>query len=73
METKINELFSVHMLNAQGKMKATQIAADFTTLLAQLEAVCPPGRELSIVRTHLQDACFYAKRAMAMKPENQEK
>lgn len=67
----INELFDVHMLNDEGRAKAIGIAMSFTTLLEQLEAVVPNGREMSIVRTHLQDACFYAKRGMAIQPSNQ--
>lgn len=68
----VNEIFSVHMLNDDGKKKAVAMAEDFSELLARVEAVVPPGRELAIVKTHLQDACFYAKRGMAMKPENQQ-
>ena len=68
----IHELFEVHLLNAQGKQKAAEIALSFSDLLNRLEAVCPPSRELSIVKTHLQDASFYAKRCMAAQPENRE-
>ncbi len=57
--------FSVHMLNPIGRQKAVEIAVAFDTCLEELEAVCPEGRELAIVRTKLEEACFFAKKAMA--------
>lgn len=64
--------FDVHMLNQHGKERATEIAETFSKALEKLEAVCgPEGREMAIVRTKLEEACFFAKRAMAVKPENQ--
>ena len=64
--------FSVHMLNPGGIEKALTIARDFSILLDAVEAVCgKDGREMAVVRTKLQEAAFFAKRAMAMQPENQ--
>jgi hypothetical protein len=76
----MDPLFEVHMLNEEGKRKARGIAYAFDALLAVLEggidknpalALCPPSRELSIVKTKLEEACFFAKKAMANIPENQ--
>lgn len=64
-------LFEVHMLNETGKGKAVQIAGSFSGLLGELELICKEGRELSIVKTKMEEACFYAKKAMASVPENQ--
>ena len=64
--------FTVHMLNESGKNKAKQIAADFSTLLNSLEALGVPGRALALVKTHLETACFNAKKGIAELPENQE-
>jgi hypothetical protein len=66
-------IFEVHMLNESGKGKAVQIAGDFSALLGGLQLICPEGRELAIVKTKLEEACFFAKKAMANVPENQER
>jgi hypothetical protein len=64
--------FSVHVLNPEGMKKARDIAKSFSTLLTEVEEVCgTDGREMALVRTHLQEAAFFAKRAMAMRSQNQ--
>lgn len=64
--------FEVHMLNEDGISKARDLAASFDTLLEEVLLINPsPSREMSIVRTHLEIASFFAKRAMANQPENQ--
>jgi hypothetical protein len=68
----IREEFDVHLLNSDGIRKARDIAACFSILLNDLEEHCgKDGREMALVRTHLQEAAFFAKRAMAIRPENQ--
>jgi hypothetical protein len=65
-------MFDVHMLNEAGIDKAHRLRNGFEELLIHLEKLCgPDGREMSIVRTKLQEASFFAKRAMALRPENQ--
>jgi len=67
----MNKEFAVHMLNEGGKAKATAIANAFDECLTTLLAILPePSREMSIARTKLEEACFFAKKAMASKPEN---
>jgi hypothetical protein len=66
----IDPLFQVHRLNPSGMKKAVQLAEAFNQLLTNLEL--PPGRESALVRTHLELASFYSKKAMASQPENQE-
>lgn len=75
----MNELFKFHKLNSEGMVKAQMIATDFSDLLMKLEAHVQEGsantwagREMSIVKTKLEEACFFAKKAMAKQPENQE-
>jgi hypothetical protein len=68
----MNSLFEVHMLNTEGKIKANKIATAFDTLLIQLAVICPEGREFALVKTKLEEAAFFAKKAMAKNPNNQE-
>ena len=68
----MDPLFQVHRLNADGMKKAEVIAGTFTDCLYTLATVCPTGREFSIARTKLEEAAFFAKKAMASQPENQE-
>lgn len=74
----ISPLFDAHLLNDDGIAKARWLARDFDTLLRLIEdrVELEPGggvgsRELAVCRTHLEAACFYAKKAMAMQPRNQ--
>lgn len=66
----MNKEFEVHMLNALGKEQANRIAETFDTCLNALLAYCPEGRYMSIVRTKLEEASFFAKKAMASHPGN---
>lgn len=70
----MNKEFTVHMLNESGKVKAAIIAVAFDALLDKLLEVNPEvSREMSLVRTKLEEASFFAKKAMACRPENCEK
>lgn len=71
---EVDELFAYHKLNAVGQVKAGEIARHFSTLKRQLVALGPSGggRSMALVFTHLEQACFHAKKAMAAQPENQE-
>lgn len=72
MEPKIRKEFTVHKLNDVGMGRAKGLASTFTDFLDNLEAMCGvDGREMAIVRTKLEEASYYAKRAIAVKPENQ--
>lgn len=68
----MNKEFSVHMLNDEGKKKACRIAEIFDTALEGLKEHCPDGREMSLVRTKLEEASFFAKKSMAQQEENQQ-
>jgi hypothetical protein len=64
-------VFEVHKLNDDGMKKATALQTAFKEFLIELEDICgEKSREMSIVRTKLEEASFFAKRAMAMMPEN---
>jgi hypothetical protein len=61
----MHEAFATHMLNDDGKTKAGFIAKTFDDALYALSTVCPEGREMALVRTKLEEASFFAKKAMA--------
>lgn len=65
--------FGVHLLNDEGIEKAKEMAHRFSELLAWLELPdnCVSSRELSLAKTKLEEACFYAKKAMATNLLNQ--
>lgn len=68
----MSDIFKTHLLNNLGQDKAKQIAVKFDGLLEELTAMCPAGRELSLVQTKLEEACFFAKKSIARQSENQQ-
>ena len=68
----MNKEFTFHLLNDAGKEKANAIAVAFDKLLQKLLKINPgpSSREMSLVRTKLEEACFFAKKAMASNPSN---
>lgn len=72
-EKIVDPLFKVHRLNEEGLKKAEFIAETFDTCLTRLRILCPEAcREFSLVKTNLEEACFFAKKAMANDPVNQQ-
>lgn len=71
-------LFGSVTLNKTGKDRCVAIEAAFVKLLDCIEANVghglhlAGGRELAIVRTKLEEASFFAKKAVATNPLNQE-
>ena len=61
----MHEAFQVHTLTAEGKAHAVTIAEEFDHLVSRLDTIIPEGRLRSIVITKLEEACFFAKKAMA--------
>lgn len=73
MQEEIDPLFHPHTLNAKGAEVVTKIPIAFTKLLAELDDLLPKNcREVQLVRTKLQEACFFANRAAALDPDNQQ-
>lgn len=67
--------FAVHTLNESGKNRAQLLAASFARCLDEVEALTGSlnnGRELALVRTKMEEACFFAKKAMAKQLVNQQ-
>lgn len=74
----MNKLFAFHKVNTQGQRKAVEIAGAFDELLNKLYdcwaiPIDLTDREIAIVRTKLEEACFFAKKVMALQENNQEK
>lgn len=68
----INPEFEVHLLNPDGIVLAEKLASTFNECLNSVIEMNPsPSREMSLVRTHLEIASFFAKKAMAKNPANQ--
>lgn len=67
----VHNLFGYKNLNAKGVYATQQVAESFSNLLEELAGYCPEGREFSIVKTKLEEASFFAKKAVSSSPENQ--
>ncbi len=64
--------FEVHKLNDRGFAVASDLALAFDVFLGDLErSIGTEGRYPAIVRTKLEEACFFAKKAVAQNPQNQ--
>ena len=64
-------MFESKKLNDEGLCRIEIVKEAFKGLLNKLEFSCPEGREFSIVKTKLEEACFYAVRSVSLNPENQ--
>ena len=68
----MNKEFETHILNEQGIQNSKDIAVMFNGLLENLKLICnAETREFSITKTKLEEACFFAKKSMAIVKENQ--
>jgi hypothetical protein len=68
----INPLFSTVKLSEAGIANTNTIRGGFSNLLELLEDVLPgSSREISIIRTKLEEASFYAVKAVRNYKENQ--
>lgn len=71
MYSRRYEYFSSHKLNEKGRGNAELIRCLFDGLLNELDKLCKEGREFSLTKTKLEEASFYAKKAMAIDEANQ--
>lgn len=73
MLKKPNAEFATYKLNQYGQEKAKKITEIFDECLNKIDDICyGGGREMAIVRTKLEEACFFAKKAMASMTTNRE-
>lgn len=63
--------FRTYRLNASGQQAAQSISQAFDELLTKLERLVPEGNQLGLCRNQLEQACFFAKKGMAMATGNQ--
>lgn len=66
-------LFKSHKLNEEGFAEASYIGEQFDELLNAIWNVAEgvESRELSLVKTHLEQACFYSKKLLAQQERYQ--
>jgi hypothetical protein len=71
MPTVEADLFTVHKLNEEGFEKAQALAAEFSKIAVMIDEMGVGGRQKSLAFTKLEEACFFAKKAMALNPRYQ--
>jgi hypothetical protein len=66
-------MFRHVVLNPTGAAKCDRIAEAFEKCLAEVRGAVDfqEGREMAIVRTKLEEACSFAKKAVALTKSNQ--
>jgi len=64
--TRMSNLFKTHVMDEAQTEKFNTVGIAFEELLEKLIALCPEGRELAITKTKLEEACFFAKKAIAV-------
>lgn len=67
----MNSEFSTQQLNEKGIERVKAVKEKFNELLEYLKNDTLPGRGLSVVRTKLEEACFFAVKEVANQNENQ--
>lgn len=67
----VDTIFESIALNEQGQKRLASITLAFNDLLDGIRPIVPEGREWSIIKTKLEEACFYAKRGMSLAATNQ--
>lgn len=66
----MNKEFTFHLLNETGKKRNGEISLAFDGLLEELKTKVPESREFSLARTHLEIACFFAKKSSSNLSDN---
>ena len=67
MEYDVLNNFSSHKADAEGVDHMGAVRSSICQVAIAISSVCPEGRELSIVRTKLEEAMFWANAGIARK------
>lgn len=67
----MDEIFLTYKLNNEGKDKVERVRNAFDALLHIIYKNCPDSRYVSLVKTKLEEASFFAVKAVSAYPENQ--
>jgi hypothetical protein len=61
----MNKEFSTTKVTPEGVQKINRSREVFDVALEELKILCPEGRELSLVKTKLEEASFFAVKAIS--------
>lgn len=68
----MNTEFETQQVNPSGLSKIRDVRIALNQALNEILHICPePSRELSIARTKLEEAGFFAVKAVCLDPKNQ--
>lgn len=62
--------FEFIKLKDEAIKECNDVAILFSTFWDNIQTMCPPGRELSIVKTKLQEASYFSKKSISLEPSN---
>jgi hypothetical protein len=65
----LDRRFSYHAPSAERAMAHAEVRAAFREMAERLTDALPPGREVALVLTHLEEAMFWANAALARADE----
>jgi hypothetical protein len=66
----MDPLFKFQRLNNNGYALAGSVSKSFDRLLTRMRKKIKPCRELAIAEMHLEQACFFLKKAISVDPDN---
>ena len=69
---EIDLRFTSYKFNPEGLKKVAAISEAFQTLLIELNKHCPEGQDYDKTKNLLEEACMFAKKAMAKRASNQD-
>lgn len=68
-QTKLRDRFFYHPTTDAGAKRHAELSESFFDLARRIVLVCPPGHELALALTKLEEAKMHASSAVARNPE----